>query len=193
MREKPWDAQHTLPWEIIKRVWDSYWNHDRALLLEKSPPNIIRTQDILKHFQPAQFIIMVRNPYAQAEGLIRRNNWPVKRAANFAIMCLHTQWANRRRLNSSAVLTYESLGGDPRKTCETLAQFLPALSDLDSHASFEVHSIDGVINRPIIDLNAKKIATLPEATIQSLNEVFSQHRTTLDAWGYKLLTTRGPL
>jgi len=87
MREKPWDPAHTLPWPEIKRVWESYWNMDRPVLLEKSPPNLIRTQDILAHFHPVKFVVMVRNPYAQSEGLMRRNNWPVKRAANFSMMC----------------------------------------------------------------------------------------------------------
>ena len=53
------------------------------MLLEKSPPNIIRTADIVNHFDPVKFVIMVRNPYAHAEGLMRRNNWTATRAARW--------------------------------------------------------------------------------------------------------------
>lgn len=187
MRDKPWDAEHRLPWPEIKTVWDSYWDRDKAVLLEKSPPNIIRTRDILSHFQPVKFVIMVRNPYAQAEGLMRRNEWPARRAANFALMCLRSQLENSRHLDNAQVLTYESLVQDPIGTCDNLSAFMPELSDMDASASFEVHSIDGTLTRPITDLNARKIATLSTDTIASLNEVFQQHLETIDAWGYDLL------
>src|SRR5262245_60432659 len=78
MRDKPWDARHALPWAEIKRVWESYWDNTKPVLLEKSPPNIIRTKDILANFQPVKFVVMVRNPYAQSEGLMRRNQWTAR-------------------------------------------------------------------------------------------------------------------
>lgn len=187
MRARPWDTDHTLPWEDIKVVWDTYWDTRKPVLLEKSPPNIIRTRDILAHFEPVRFVIMVRNPYAQSEGLMRRNNWTARRAANFAMMCLRTQLENRRQLQDAAVLTYESLVEDPAGACEALAAFMPELSDMDAAASFEVHSIDGTLNRPITDLNARKIAALPGDALETLHGVFSAQRETLDAWGYELL------
>lgn len=187
MREKPWDPAHTLPWPEIKRVWESYWNMDRPVLLEKSPPNLIRTQDILAHFHPVRFVVMVRNPYAQSEGLMRRNNWPVKRAANFSMMCLRTQLKNTRELDDTLVLTYESLVANPAQACRQLTEFMPELADMDHAASFEVHSIDGTLKRPITDLNTKKIAALPPDTLAAMNDIFMHHRDTIEAWGYDLL------
>jgi hypothetical protein len=174
MREKPWNRDHVLPWPQIKAVWETYWDTKKPVLLEKSPPNIIRTQAILANFTPVKFIIMVRNPYAHSEGLMRRNNWSVKRAANFSIMCLRTQLENTRELN-------------PTKACQKIAQFMPELSDMNTEASFEIHSIDGTLSRPITDLNTGKIASLSAETIASMNDVFSQHPETLKAWGYELL------
>ncbi|MEZ5503376.1 MAG: sulfotransferase [Halioglobus sp.] len=187
MREKPWDAAHALPWPRIKQVWESYWDMRKPVLLEKSPPNMIRTRDILAHFRPVRFLVMVRNPYAQAEGLMRRNQWPVRRAANFAMMCLRTQLANARELDDALVLTYEALVRDPAQACREIAAFMPALQDIDHTASFEVHSVDGTVDRPITDLNARKIAAIPADHLAAMNAVFAQDRDTLDAWGYKLL------
>ena len=187
MRERPWDAAHTLPWPEIKRVWESYWDREKPVWLEKSPPNLIRTGEILAHFQPVKFIIMVRNPYAQGEGLMRRNHWPVTKAAKFALMCLRRQRENAQELENALVLTYESLVQDPAGACQRLTAFLPELGDMDPTASFEVHSIDGTIERPITDLNAKKIAALGQDTIAALNSIFEPQRETLEAWGYPLL------
>ena len=118
---------------------------------------------------------------------MRRNNWSVKRAANFSIMCLRTQLENTRELNGALALTYESLVLNPTKACQKIAQFMPELSDMNTEASFEIHSIDGTLSRPITDLNTVKTASLSAATIASMNDVFSQHPETLKAWGYELL------
>lgn len=187
MRESPWRRDHQLPWEKIKAVWERYWDHDKAVLLEKSPPNLIRTAEIVEHFQPVKFVIMVRNPYAHAEGLMRRNGWPPQRAANFSCMCLRTQWENSQQLQDKLMLTYEQLVADPAGASQRMAAFLPPLSDMDASASFEVHSVDGTVDRPITDLNAKKIASLDAATIAELNEYFEPNRETLAAWGYDLI------
>jgi hypothetical protein len=187
MREKPWDTSHQLPWPLIKEAWESHWDKSKPILLEKSPPNIIRTREILTHFQPVKFVLMVRNPYAQTEGLMRRNNWTAKRAANFSMMCLRTQLDNSRTLDDVLVLTYESLAQNPASACEKLIAFIPGLNDIDPNANFEVHSIDGTLDRPITDLNARKIATLSTDDLSAMNEVFEQHRETIAAWDYDLM------
>lgn len=190
MRAKPWDREHALPWPEIKRVWESYWDHNKPLLLEKSPPNLIRTRDIQAHFQPVKFVIMVRNPYAQAEGLMRRNGWKARFSAHFAMRCLRAQLENSRELDNALVLTYESLVADPVDACARVSAFIPELDDIDSAASFNVHSIDGTVNRPITELNSKKIAALDAETLETINTVFREHQDTLAAWGYELLPGR---
>jgi hypothetical protein len=47
-----------------------------------------------------------------------------------------------------------------------------------------VHSLDGTVNRPITDLNARKIASLDTATMDELNQHFAAHRDTLALWKY---------
>ena len=49
-RDKPWDVTRPLPWPEIKAVWESVWDMSKPVLLEKSPPNLIRTQDIEANF-----------------------------------------------------------------------------------------------------------------------------------------------
>lgn len=190
MRAHPWRRDAPLPWAHIKTVWESYWDHAKPVLLEKSPPNLIRVDEIRAHFQPVKFIAMVRNPYAHAEGLMRRNGWPVARAANFALMCLRTQRRNADSADDTLTLTYESLVQDPSAACERLTAFVPELGPLDHGASFEVHSVDGTLTRQITDLNGQKMAALTPDSLSSLNEVFAPARDLLAAWGYDLY--RGP-
>ena len=82
--EDKWDEKKDIDWKHIHKVWDKYWDKSKGILLEKSPPNICRAINIDKEFHNAKFICLVRNPYAQAEGSIRRNNSSAKYAAQFA-------------------------------------------------------------------------------------------------------------
>ena len=188
MRDKPWNRDQVLPWPDIKAVWKTYWDTSKPILLEKSPPNLIRTRDILAHFHPVSFIVMVRNPYAHCEGLMRRNQWTAKRAANFSMKCLQAQLKNSRELENTLVFTYESLVRSPANACSQLTAFMPGLGSLKHEASFEVHSVDGTLSRPIIDLNAKKIAALSVDTMEALNTIFRQHEETIKAWGYDFIS-----
>ena len=70
LRATPWRVPLQLPWKDIKAVWDRYWDPSKPLLVEKSPPHLMRTHDIVEHFNPVHFLIMVRNPYAHCEGLM---------------------------------------------------------------------------------------------------------------------------
>ena len=54
----------------------------------------MRVKDIKEVFNPIMFICMVRNPYAQAEGIIRRNKATPEYAAKFALKCLKYQKQN---------------------------------------------------------------------------------------------------
>lgn len=187
MRDKPWDPDQPRPWPQIKAVWESYWDKSKPVLLEKSPPNLLHARAIAANFQPVKFIIMVRNPYAQSEGLMRRNLWPVGRAAHFSITCLRVQLQNARALDDVLVLTYESLVQDPQQVCQKIVSFMPELADMDHAASFELHSVDGTLNRPITDLNTKKIAAIPPDSFTAMNTIFTQHQDLLESWGYELL------
>ena len=46
---------------------------------------------------------------------MRRNNWSVKRAANFSIMCLRTQLENTRELNGVTGADLRISGSEPNE------------------------------------------------------------------------------
>jgi hypothetical protein len=65
----------------IKADWHKVWAQDKhfktanpKVFLEKTPSNVLKAQMYEKHFPNAYFMIMVRNPYAFIEGILRRNN-----------------------------------------------------------------------------------------------------------------------
>ena len=94
MRKNPWNPQRTFPWNVIKSKWEEVWDCSKPILLEKSPPNIIRAFEIEKVFSPAYFIAMIRNPYAFCEGFSRRNSTSMEDAAKFWVKCAEYQIKN---------------------------------------------------------------------------------------------------
>jgi len=186
MRERPWDATRVLPWAQIKSVWDGYWDHDKPFLLEKSPPNLIRTDAIRQHFQPLRFLLMVRDPYAHCEGLMRRNGWDAQRAAEFSVRCLRQQATNATTLPDSLAFTYEALADDPQSIARRIEAFLPGLGALNATDSFKADSLDGLVDRPILNLNDRKLEQLSPDTLQQINGVLSRHVDASQHWGYEL-------
>jgi len=187
MRQDPWNPDVVLPWPEIKEVWDGYWDQSRPLLVEKSPPNLLRADEIVRHFHPAHFLIMVRNPYAHCEGLIRRNRWSPDEAAEFSMRCMRQQSKNSADLPHTLCFTYEDLVGNPRKISEKIQLFLPQTGALEYTGKFSVHSVDGVVEREIVDLNAKKISNLSANDILAINEVLEKNLDIMAYWGYEAI------
>jgi hypothetical protein len=166
-------------------MWMKYWDVTRPLLLEKSPPNLIRAADIERHFQPAYFVCMVRNPYAQCESLLRRGRSTARESAEFTIRCFEHQQRNILNLGNTLLIRYEELVGDPAETCRNLISFVPELRTLDHARRFSAHNYLGR-RMPITDLNAKKIANLSGRDLDEINRVFGERREVVGYFWYEL-------
>lgn len=185
MRKDPWNSDQKLPWGEIKNTWNNYWNQDKPFFLEKSPPNIIRASEIAEYFHPVNFLIMVRNPYAHCEGLIRRRNYDAQGAAEFTVHCLKQQARNAEELKNTLCFTYEELAGDPKSVSQKIQFFLPQIGALGHNQKFKTRSIDGKISRGIVDLNQKKIHNLSITDLKKINAILKRNSNVMNYWGYK--------
>ena len=182
-----WDETMNYDWHQIKREWHKYWNRHKPILLEKSPPNLIRADKIELHFEPSYFIIFYRNPYAHCESLIRRRQFTTARAARFAINCLKYQKKNASTLKRSILISYESLTNNKEDTLRRLSEFLPELSDMDFYRKFTSHNFMSQ-NLEITNLNDKKIDKLTIKEIEEINSVFLEEVKLINDFGYEILT-----
>lgn len=184
MRAAAWEPDHDVSWPRIKTVWDGYWDHAKPVLVEKSPPNAARAREIVEHFDPVAFLVMVRNPYAHVEGLMRRNGWHAARAAAFAAMTLDVQTDNARTLPDAVHFTYEELAADPAGVLGRVRELLPVLDDMDATGEFAIHSVDGTVARGVVNLNARKIRRLSGRSLRAINTVLDEHHDAMAFWGY---------
>lgn len=161
MRRDPWDPQRHFDWSLISAVWHRHWDLDKPLLLEKSPPHLCRAAQLEAHFSPAWHILLLRDPLATCESLHRRNGLGYEEAALRWLGWLDLHLACRRTLPQQHLLYYEDLAGDPTTSVARLAAWLPELADVKSTAPVRSHSPQGMLSRPLLDLNEDKLAAIP--------------------------------
>lgn len=182
----PWAEERQLPWPFIRQAWERYWDLGKDVLLEKSPPNLLRAQDMEPVFEPAYFLVMVRDPYAFCEGVLRRWGWSATETAEFAVRLMAKQRENLDHLEHTLRLTYEELVADPEAVTRRIEAFVPGLTGIDPRYKFRVHAIDGLRRRGIVDLNDRKVANLSPAELTDITAVLERHGELMGFWGYDL-------
>ena len=192
MRKGTWDENTQMPWDEIKKVWDKHWNLDLPILLEKSPPNIIRAQAIEKAFDSSYFICTNRNPYAFCEGKLRRDrelgkDTSGKLAARFWIKCAKHQKNNIENLQNTLYFSYEQFSNKPLNVSRKIQQFLPEISRLKAKKNFNVRN---VLNNPkmgIQNLNKEKIDRLSKDEKIQISIELSKHPELMSFFSYKII------
>ena len=182
-----WDPENKFDWNYIKKIWHRYWDGSKSILLEKSPPNIIRTNEIENNFTPIKYLAMVRNPYAHIESQIRRTNRSVEKAAEFTINCYEYQKYNIERFkNKILFFTYEDLTNRPNYKKNEIIEFIPDLTKLNINKKFEDHT-KRTNNKNITNLNDSKISKLTREQKNIINKTLLTRKDLLDYFGYDII------
>jgi hypothetical protein len=114
--------------------WSQYWDLSKEYLLEKSPPNIIRTRFLQAMFPNSYFIVMLRHPLAVSYATQKwyrkyRINWRgFPRIFEHWLTCHEIFKADQKLLKNSFVVKYEEFVAEPNKWVNNMYHFL-GLSD----------------------------------------------------------------
>ncbi len=192
MRGDPWNPDKQIRWAEVRAEWEKVWDCSKPVLLEKSPPNIVRAFEIERHFEPSAFISMIRNPYAFCEGHHRRLGSSMRDAAEQWVSHAAYQRKNIDGLGRVFHFSYESFTDDPQSICDGIQKFLPALERLDADASFKAKAADGHRDRRIQNLNDRKIDLLGTWEVRAINTVLDAHRDLVNSFGYEIIDPAAP-
>lgn len=190
MREGHWDEAKTMPWEYIKKQWMKEWDLTKPILLEKSPPNIMRAFEIEKCFKPSFFISINRNPYAFCEGWSRRRKTSCEIAVRWWVRFSKYQIRNINGLNYNRFFKYEDLIENTENISKQLSDFMPELSDINIYGRYKTKTVrtDKIVDNPImLDLNVEKIRRLKKEDIEVITKVLKENLETLRFFNYELL------
>lgn len=163
-----------------KRDWIKLYSKDKGILLEKSPPNTLRSLWLQRNFKPSRFLSIVRNPYAVCEGIRRRTSYSIEQAASHWHLSNKILLEDARGLEKNLLIFYEDLVENPNQILEEIELFM----DLDEPftpanlATIEAHSIDGK-TLGVQNMNEESIKRLSNSDILVINSICGELMTQL--------------
>lgn len=160
----------------VKDVWDREWNKfwDRPIKIEKSPPLICAHRVYPKVFPNYKYIVMYRNPFAVAEGMMR----VVKEKSGEIITPLEAIKHSVRVLqicdeivkehpNNTISFSYEEFTENPAVYATELLNFIP---DLESLTIQKEYFIKRKYKSKIYNMNQEQIDRLSDQDLLIMKE-----------------------
>jgi hypothetical protein len=121
------EANARLLWE----QWAPYWDLDRPVLVEKSPPNIVMTRFLQALYPCSRFVLIVRHPIVVALSTQKwRRSQPMARTVAHWVRAHQVFRADAPHLHAVHVVRYEELLTRPDTVLEGLTTFLGLSSPL---------------------------------------------------------------
>jgi Sulfotransferase family len=104
--------------------WGQYWDFSKPYLLEKSPPNIVRTRFLQCLFQDCSFVVILRHPIAVAYATQRWAQTSIPSLLDHTLLCYERFQTDMHFLRRLYVLRYEEFVLAPSTHLKKLAQWL---------------------------------------------------------------------
>jgi hypothetical protein len=109
--------------------WEPYWDVDRSVLVEKSPPNLIRFRFLQALYPEAFLVAVTRHPAAVSLATQKWSKTSVRSLLEHWVTCHRTFAADRPLLARVHVVRYEDLVARPQAVLDGVYGFL----GLESH------------------------------------------------------------
>jgi hypothetical protein len=133
----------------LLKAWSPFWDLDRRLLLEKSPPNLVMGRFLQAVFPGSALIVIVRHPVVVALSTVKWRRLASRHFENHTsldTMLRHWLKAHETLLVDSpflerlVVLKYEDLVSDPVGALRPVEELLQLPNPIPSHALQGSHS-----------------------------------------------------
>ena len=111
--------------EQLWREWSPHWDTTRPVLLEKSPPNLLKTRYLQALFPRSAFVAMTRHPIAVALATSKwRRTTSLRRLVEHWLRCHEIYAADQAKLHRHVMLRYEDFVAAPQRTLDDLCAFV---------------------------------------------------------------------
>lgn len=186
-KKNRWNKNINYDWKKIKSIWMKYWDLSKPILMDKTTTNIMRVDEIKKSFKDIYLVLLVRNPYAVVEGIIRRNNKSVEFAANFVLKTLKYQKENFEKNKNCILITYSEVCDKQSMVKKKIKSLLPEIGELNFNKHFKAHNFKKKSLR-ITNLNDEKIKKIKASDLILINSFFIKEKELLDFFNFKIIT-----
>jgi hypothetical protein len=122
------DEQHPLATsESAARLfqeWSNYWNTTKEYLIEKSPPNLVRTRFLQRIFPKSMFIIILRHPIAVAYATRKWSKTDIPSLIEHSLRCYERFREDIPVLSKVYILRYEEFVLEPKHHIRALLRWI---------------------------------------------------------------------
>lgn len=121
------ETSATNPQETAQQLfeqWSPYWDLNKPLLLEKSPPNLLRTRYLQSLFPEACFVVVTRHPIVTSLAESRRRGYQLHSLLRHWFRAHELLGADLRYVQNVLVIRYEDLCHNSSTTLANVAKFL---------------------------------------------------------------------
>jgi len=119
--------------------WSRHWDLSREYLLEKSPPNLIRTRFLQACFPSSYFIVILRHPISVSMATLKWSRSSLDSLLEHWVLCHQLLESDRPHLKRVLLIRYEELIRASAPLLEQVRSFLglhsPAPAELDSNGN----------------------------------------------------------
>ena len=143
------------------------------IVIEKTPPNALRIPWLERHFAPAKFIYIVRDPVAVAEGICRRNGVSPQRAVNHWVKANQICFTDLAGVEQKMQISYRQMSRRPLETLNAIGKFLEIKQPFDESMidnPFEVPNADGRTSG-IIDFDKRSYESFGSENIRLAQDI----------------------
>lgn len=120
------DEQHAGP-DVAARLssdWSGHWDLDRPVLLEKSPPNLVRMRYLQAVFPGARFILLVRHPLVVSLAQKKGRRPSLDHLVRHWLAAHERAAADAAKVEQLFLVTYEHLTAAPDAVVGRIHQWL---------------------------------------------------------------------
>ena len=120
--------------------WGRWWDPATPIVVEKSPPNLLRGRFLQALFPDAAFVMVLRHPIAVAYATQKWSETSLRSLVRHWVVAHESFAADAQRLENLVVVRFEELVADPAGTLERVYRFLgvepvPATSPIRADAN----------------------------------------------------------
>lgn len=126
--------------------WSKHWDLSKEYLIEKSPPNLIRTLFLQSMFPNSYFITIYRHPVATS---LATKKW--SKTSHYSLIkhwlaCYKQYLKDKKKLKKCLDINYEDLINHPIKTLDIVSRFL------DTNINYSDNTIKKGVNDKYLSL-----------------------------------------
>jgi Sulfotransferase family len=194
-----WNPEKQIDWKEVRQTWLKKYHEINRLVaniqvvLEKSPPNLVRFDHFKKHFQNSVFMVLNRDPYANCSSKFHRTQnsdkfLPEERLQSLSKLA--ADWVVKssylfRAIEAENLLffTYEQFCEEPEICLNRVLELCPELEQIDTSVNVRVKDYPA---QQLSNQNQRQIDLLHANEIEAISSILAPKIELLQKFGYQL-------